>query len=83
MTLTINLPDDQTLVLEARAKAEGLSAEQYARRVLEQSLVPDWLSKSWTFAAKNGASSLSMEEIDAEIAAARQARREAGLRPGS
>jgi plasmid stability protein len=83
MTLTINLPDDQTLVLEARAKAEGLSAEQYARRVLEQSLVPVWLRKSWTFGAENGTSDLSMEEIDAEIAAARQARREAGLRPGS
>ena len=47
MTLTIDLPDEQTLVLKARAKAQGVSTEQYARQVLEQDLVPDWLRKSW------------------------------------
>jgi plasmid stability protein len=73
MTLTIHLPEDQTLVLEARAKAEGLSAEQYVRRVLEQSLVPDWLRVSWASAMKNGASGLSMEDIDTEVGGAQSA----------
>ncbi len=38
MTLTINLPDDQEAVLKAKASAQGVSTEQYARRVLEQDL---------------------------------------------
>jgi hypothetical protein len=40
MTLTIDLPDEQTLVLEAKARARGLSAEEYARQVLQRELVP-------------------------------------------
>lgn len=38
MTLTIELPDEKTAALAARAKAQGLSAEQYARQVLEHVL---------------------------------------------
>jgi hypothetical protein len=38
MTLMIDLPDEQTAALTARA--QGLSAEEYARRVLDQELVP-------------------------------------------
>ncbi len=38
MTLTIDLPDTQTAALAARAREQGLSAEQYARRVLEHDL---------------------------------------------
>lgn len=38
MTLTIDLPDEQEAALKAKATAEGVSAEQYARRVLEQDL---------------------------------------------
>jgi hypothetical protein len=83
MTLTIDLPDEQTLVLEAKAKAQGVSAEQYARHVLEQDLVPDWLRESWESAKRTGMNQLSMDEIDAEIAAARKARREDRLQPGS
>jgi hypothetical protein len=40
MTLTIDLPDEQTVALAAKAGARGLSAEQYARQVLEHDLVP-------------------------------------------
>jgi plasmid stability protein len=83
MTLTIELPDEQTLVLKAKAKAQGLSTEQYARQVLEQDLVPDWLRESWESAGQTGVNKLSMDEIDAEIAAARRARRESRPRPGS
>jgi plasmid stability protein len=38
MTLTINLPDEQTAVLEARAEAQGLSAEEYVRQMVEHEL---------------------------------------------
>jgi plasmid stability protein len=83
MTLTINLPDAQTEVLAAKARARGLSTEEYARQVLEQDLVPEWLQKSWESSKQAGMDQLSTEEIDAEIAAARKARRESRLQPGS
>ena len=38
MTLKIDLPEDKTAALAAKARTQGLSAEQYARRVLEQDL---------------------------------------------
>jgi hypothetical protein len=38
MNLTITLPDEEGPVLEARATARGVSAEQYALQVLEQDL---------------------------------------------
>ncbi|HWF07337.1 MAG TPA: hypothetical protein VG297_02680 [Bryobacteraceae bacterium] len=40
MTLTIDLPEDQVQALKIRAEARGVSAEQYARQVLEHDLVP-------------------------------------------
>ncbi|MGA3016908.1 MAG: hypothetical protein ABSF62_07290 [Bryobacteraceae bacterium] len=83
MTLTIHLPDEQTVALAAKARAHGLSAEEYARRVLEHDLVPEWLQNSWESSKHAGLDRLSMDEIDAEIAAARKARRESRLQPGS
>lgn len=83
MTLTVDLTEEQALVLQAEAKAEGASTEQYARQVLEQNLVPEWLRESWETAKQSGVNDLSMDEIDAEIAAARKARREARLQTGS
>lgn len=82
-SLTIDLPEEQKAVLAAKARAKGLSAEQYAREVLEHDLVPDWLEKSWTSAREAGLDQLSAEEIDAEVGAARKARREPGRQPGS
>jgi plasmid stability protein len=38
MTLNIDLADDQVAALTAKAQAQGVSAEQYARRVLEQDI---------------------------------------------
>jgi plasmid stability protein len=83
MMLTINLPEAQTEALAAKARARGLSAEEYARQVLEQDLVPEWLQESWQSSKQDGMDQLSMDEIDAEIAAARKARRESRLQPGS
>ena len=82
-SLTIELQDEQKDALAAKARAKGLSAEQYAREVLEHDLAPEWLRKSWETARQAGLDQLSGEEIDAEIAAARKARRESRLQPGS
>ena len=38
MTLTIDLPDEEIKALAAKAEAQGISAEQYARRVLAHDL---------------------------------------------
>jgi hypothetical protein len=38
MMLKIDLPDDKTAPLTAIAKAQGLSAEEYARQVVEQAI---------------------------------------------
>src|SRR5438046_598882 len=38
MTLTIEITDDLETVLKDQAQAQGVSAEQYARRVLEHEL---------------------------------------------
>lgn len=81
--LTIELPEEQKAALAAKARARGLSAEQYAREVLEQNLVPDWLYKSWATAREAGLDRLSAEEIDAEIQAARNARHRPGSQSGS
>ena len=40
MTLTIDLPADQLAALNAKAGAEGLSAEEYAGELLKQALAP-------------------------------------------
>jgi hypothetical protein len=82
-SLTIELPDEQRAALAAKAHAEGLSAEEYVLRVLERDLMPEWLQKSWESSKQAGLNQLSMEEIDAEIAAARKERREARRQPGS
>jgi len=50
--------------------------------LLEHDLVPGWLQKSWESAKEAGLDQLSMDEIDAEIAAARKARHESRLHPG-
>jgi predicted transcriptional regulator len=83
MTLTIALTDEQTAALTAIARAKGLSPEEYARQVLEHDLAPDWLRRSWESARQAGLDQLSLEEIDAEIAAARKERRKTRLQPGT
>lgn len=82
-SLTIELPEEQNAVLTAKARAHGLSAEEYARRVLQHDLAPEWLQKSWASAKESGLDQLSIGEIEAEIAAARAARRMSRLQPGT
>ena len=74
-SLTIELPDDQKAALVAKAKALGLTPEEYARQVLQQDLVPDWLKQAWDNSRSAGLDRMSVNEVDAEIAAARKARR--------
>ena len=38
MTLTINLLEDEITLLNAKATAEGVSAEQYAQQLLKEAL---------------------------------------------
>ena len=83
MTLKIELPDDQTAALAAKARARGVSAEEYAREVLANDLALGWLQNAWTEARRTGADALSMDDIDAEIAAIRKARRESRRDTGS
>ncbi len=74
MNLTISIPDAEVQVLQAKASAQGVTAEEYALQVLERDLAPQWLRESWSSAQSTGVDQLSMEEIEAEIAAARKVR---------
>jgi hypothetical protein len=71
-----DLSPDQKLAIESllgRAIAEN---EEITIRTTTSPSAPEWLQSSWGSAAEQGLDRLSMEEIDAEIAAARKARRE-------
>lgn len=83
MGLTIHLPEETTVALAAKARAQGVTAEEYALGVLERDLAPEWLQRAWARAKEAGVDQLSPEEIDAEIAAARKARRESRRQPGA
>ncbi len=83
MNLTIKLPDEDVAALKVKATAQGVTEEQYALKVLEQDLAPEWLRKSWAAAKESGLDELSTDEIDAEISAARRARHGANPHPGA
>ena len=74
MDLIISIPDAEAKVLGTKALARGVSAEQYALQVLQRDLAPGWLRQSWADAQESGLDQLSMDEIDAEISAARKAK---------
>jgi len=42
-----DLPDEKTAALPAKARARGLSLEDYARELVDQDLAPESLRKSW------------------------------------
>jgi hypothetical protein len=50
--------------------------EEVSIRTTTSPSAPEWLQASWESAKEQGLNHLSMEEIEAEIAAARKARRE-------
>jgi len=76
-----DLSPDQKVVIESllgRSIAEN--EEISIRATTSPSAPPEWLQSSWQSAKEQGLDRLSMEEIDAEIAAARKARRESRRR---
>jgi hypothetical protein len=83
ISVTIELPEEQSAALAAKAQAKGLSAEEYVRKLLELDLVPDWLQESWSTSQQIGLDRLSPEEIDAEIAVARKKRNKTRSQPGA
>jgi len=71
-----NLSPDQKAAIEGllgRAIAEN---EEISIRTTPLPSPPDLLKQSWESAKRQGVDQLSMEQIDVEIAAARQKRRE-------
>ncbi len=72
-----DLSPDQKMAIESllgRSIAEN--EEIIIRATTTSPSVPEWLQASWKSAQEQGLDQLSMEEIDAEIVAARKARRE-------
>lgn len=71
-----NLSPDEKAAIErllGRRIAEG---EEISIRALAIPSAPNWLRESWKSAKQQGVDKLSMQEIEAEIAAARKARHE-------
>jgi len=69
-----DLSPDQKIAIESllgRAIAED---EAISIRTIAPASAPEWIQKSWESAERLGLDRLSMEEIDAEIEAARKAR---------
>jgi hypothetical protein len=68
-------PDQKSAIesLLGRAIAKN---EEISIRSITLPPPPDWLKESWESARLQGVDQLSIEEIDAEIAATRKARRE-------
>lgn len=66
-------------VSESRPSAAELLSALRSSPEQDAEEAPAWLKESWANAREVGLDSMSVEEIDAEIAAARQARRQPSL----
>ncbi len=66
-------PDQKTLIegLLGRSVSED---EAISIRTMGSGTAPEWLQASWDSAKRSGVNQLSMDEIDAEIDAARKDR---------
>lgn len=77
--------DPQDVILHALRVSESRSSAAEFLAALESSPeqdaeeAPAWLKESWANAQATGLANMSVEEIDSEIAAARQARRQPRL----
>jgi hypothetical protein len=69
------LSPNQKTVLEDLLGRPLAEDEAVSIRVSESPDAPEWLRQSWESAERLGLSQLSMDEMDAEIAAARKDRR--------
>jgi hypothetical protein len=71
-----DLSPEQKSAVESLLGRSIAPDESISIRSIPSAAVPDWLQRSWENARQQGLDQLSMEDIDAEIAAARKARRE-------
>jgi hypothetical protein len=71
-----DLSPDQKLAIESLLGRSIAENEEIIIRTTTLPSAPEWLQASWKSAEDQGLDQLSVEEIDAEIAAARKARRE-------
>jgi hypothetical protein len=70
-----DLSPDQKIVIESLLGRVVAEDEAISIRTVRPASAPEWLQKSWDGAKSLELDRLSMEEIDAEIDAARRARR--------
>jgi hypothetical protein len=70
-----NLSPDQKMAIESLLGRSVAEDEAISIRTLAAASAPEWLEQSWETAKRAGLDRLSIEEIDAEIDAARKARR--------
>ncbi|MGA9527907.1 MAG: hypothetical protein WBS24_07325 [Terriglobales bacterium] len=71
-----DLTPDHKMAIESLLGRSIAENEEISIRTTTSPSAPEWLQASWKSAEEQGLDRLSMEEIDAEIAAARKARRE-------
>ena len=71
-----DLSHDQRLAIESLLGRSIGENEEIIIRTAGASSAPEWLKSSWDSVQQRGLDQLSAEEIDAEIAAVRKARRE-------
>ena len=67
-------PDQKTAIESLLGRSIAEDEEISIRALASPPSAPEWLKASWKSAEEQGLDQLSMEEIDAEIAAARSAR---------
>jgi hypothetical protein len=70
-----DLSPDQKMAIESLLGRAISEDEAVSIRTIGVASAPEWLRQSWESAKRMGLDQLSMEEIDAEIDAARKARR--------
>jgi hypothetical protein len=70
-----DLSPDQKMAVESLLGRSVAEDEAISIRALDSPSAPEWLQQSWESAKREGLEQLSIEEIDKEIHAARQARR--------
>jgi hypothetical protein len=71
-----DLSPDQKTAIESLLGRTIADDETISIRALESASAPEWLQQSWESAERLGLDRLSTEEIEAEIDAARKARRD-------
>ncbi len=70
-----DLSPDQKMAIESLLGRSVSEDEAISIRTMAPASAPEWLRESWESAKRIGLDQLSPEEVDAEINAARKARR--------